>query len=131
MKPPNHAAPERAGAPPRRARVRTAAFALACGRCKEGVCGPGADRVLAPALRHLADDPDPQVRSRAVELAGKSVHTEPRALAALRAARADDPSPAVRPFGRRRAGTCRAGSSTGGRPRVRLSRTGGRRVAGA
>ena len=77
--------------------VRIAAFhALACDRCKGDTCAPGADRVLAPALRHLADDPDPHVRARAVELVGKFVHTEPRALDALRTARAQDPSPAVR-----------------------------------
>ncbi|WP_035858047.1 HEAT repeat domain-containing protein [Kitasatospora cheerisanensis] len=79
------------------ARVRIAAFhALACDRCKGDTCAPGADRVLAPALDHLAGDPDPQVRLRAVELAGKFVHTDARALAALEAARTEDPSPAVR-----------------------------------
>ncbi|MFD4657750.1 HEAT repeat domain-containing protein [Kitasatospora sp. NPDC058444] len=77
--------------------VRTAAFhALACDRCKGDTCAPGADRVLEPALRHLAEDPDPQVRARAAELAGRFAHTEPRAVAALRAAHDRDPSPAVR-----------------------------------
>ncbi|MFJ1792552.1 HEAT repeat domain-containing protein [Kitasatospora griseola] len=77
--------------------VRIAAFhALACDRCKEDTCAPGAERVLDPALRHLAADPDPRVRVRAAELVGKFVHTEARAVAALEAARADDPSPAVR-----------------------------------
>ncbi|MEU9987334.1 HEAT repeat domain-containing protein [Streptomyces sp. NPDC048045] len=79
------------------ARVRTAAFhALACDRCKGGTCAPGADRVLEPALRHLASDPDPHVRARAAELVGKFVHTEVRAVTALETCRAHDPSPAVR-----------------------------------
>ncbi|MBD0691456.1 HEAT repeat domain-containing protein [Streptomyces sp. CBMA123] len=79
------------------AEVRIAAFhALACDRCKGDTCAPGADRVLEPALRHLADDPDPRVRNRAAELVGKFAHTDPRAVAALRASHAQDPSPAVR-----------------------------------
>jgi HEAT repeat protein len=78
-------------------RVRTAAFhALACDRCKDGTCAPGADLVLEPALRHLASDPDPHVRTRAAELAGKFVHTDGRAVTALETARAQDPNPAVR-----------------------------------
>lgn len=79
------------------ARVRIAAFhALACDRCKDGTCAPGADEVLGPALQHLAFDPDPHVRTRAAELAGKFVHTDHRAVTALETARAQDPSPAVR-----------------------------------
>ncbi|MBG7704489.1 HEAT repeat domain-containing protein [Streptomyces sp. MC1] len=79
------------------ARVRIAAFhALACDRCKGDTCAPGADRVLHPALRHLASDPDPHVRSMAVELVGKFAHTDARAIAALRASHAQDASPAVR-----------------------------------
>ncbi|MFJ9456155.1 HEAT repeat domain-containing protein [Kitasatospora sp. NPDC101447] len=79
------------------ARVRTAAFhALACDRCKDDACAPGADRVLAPALRHLATDPDPHVRAMAAELVGKFVHTDPRALAALQASHDGDPNPTVR-----------------------------------
>jgi HEAT repeat protein len=79
------------------ARVRLAAFhALACDRCKDDACVPGADRVLAPALAHLTSDPDPQVRMRAAELVGKFAHTDTRAAAALQVARRDDPSPAVR-----------------------------------
>ncbi|RKE23190.1 HEAT repeat domain-containing protein [Streptomyces sp. TLI_171] len=77
--------------------VRIAAFhALACDRCKGDTCAPGAGRVLEPALRHLAADPDAQVRSRAAELVGKFVHTDARAVAALEAARVRDPSAAVR-----------------------------------
>jgi HEAT repeat protein len=79
------------------ARVRVSAFhALACDRCKGDTCAPGADRVLGPAVRHLASDPDPHVRSMAVELVGKFAHTDDRAVAALRTSQAQDPSPAVR-----------------------------------
>ncbi|MEU9076865.1 HEAT repeat domain-containing protein [Kitasatospora sp. NPDC048538] len=79
------------------ARVRVAAFhALACDRCKGDTCAPGADRVLEPALRHLATDSSPLVRSMAAELVGKFVHVDARAAAALEASRTGDPSPAVR-----------------------------------
>ncbi|MFG2697313.1 HEAT repeat domain-containing protein [Kitasatospora sp. NPDC048407] len=79
------------------ARVRIAAFhALACDRCKDDACAPGADRVLEPALRHLASDPDPQVRSRAAELVGKFARADARAVAALQVSHRQDPSPAVR-----------------------------------
>jgi HEAT repeat protein len=79
------------------ARVRVAAFhALACDRCKGNTCAPGADEVLEPALRHLASDPDAQVRTRAAELVGKFAHTDGRAVTALEAARAQDPNPTVR-----------------------------------
>ncbi|WP_245790625.1 HEAT repeat domain-containing protein [Streptomyces monashensis] len=79
------------------ARVRIAVFhALACDRCKGDTCAPGADRVLDPALHHLASDPDRHVRAMAAELVGKFAHFEVRAVAALRASRAGDPSPAVR-----------------------------------
>ncbi len=54
------------------ARVRIAAFhALACDRCKGDTCAPGPDRVLEPALHHLASDSDPHVRAMAAELVGK------------------------------------------------------------
>jgi HEAT repeats len=79
------------------ARVRTAAFhALACDRCKGDTCAPGADQVLQPALQHLASDPDSHVRAMAAELAGKFVHTDGRALTALKTSHAQDPSPVVR-----------------------------------
>ncbi|MFE7594893.1 HEAT repeat domain-containing protein [Kitasatospora sp. NPDC057512] len=79
------------------ARVRIAAFhALACDRCKGDTCAPGADRVLEPALRHLASDPDPLARAMAAELVGKFAHTDARAVAALRTSSVQDPSPAVR-----------------------------------
>ena len=47
-------------------------------------------------MRHLASDPDPHVRTRAAELAGKFVHTDGRAVTALETAHAQDPSPVVR-----------------------------------
>ncbi|AUG75194.1 hypothetical protein CFP65_0213 [Kitasatospora sp. MMS16-BH015] len=79
------------------ARVRVAAFhALACDRCKDDACAPGADRVLPAALHHLAEDPEPLVRAMAAELVGKFVHTDPRALPALLTSHTTDPSPAVR-----------------------------------
>ncbi|MGW2637053.1 HEAT repeat domain-containing protein [Streptomyces sp. NPDC001348] len=79
------------------ARVRISAFhALACDRCKGDTCAPGADRVLEPALRHLASDPDPHVRAMAAELVGKFAHSDARAATALEASHARDPSPAVR-----------------------------------
>ncbi|MER6566150.1 HEAT repeat domain-containing protein [Streptomyces sp. NPDC001093] len=79
------------------ARVRIAAFhALACDRCKGDTCAPGADQVLAPALHHLAADPDPHVRAMAAELVGRFARSDARAAAALLASQADDPSPAVR-----------------------------------
>ena len=79
------------------ARVRIAAFhALACDRCKGDTCAPGPDQVLEPALHHLASDPDPHVRAMAAELVGKFAHFDARAVAALRASHANDPSRAVR-----------------------------------
>jgi len=79
------------------ARVRIAAFhALACDRCKGDACAPGADDVLELALQHLASDPDAHVRAYAAELAGKFVHADARAVAALETSHAQDPSPAVR-----------------------------------
>lgn len=74
-----------------------AAFhALACERGKGDTCAPGPDRDLEPALRHLASDQDPHVRSMAAELVGKFDHTDARATTALGASHAQDPSPAVR-----------------------------------
>jgi len=77
--------------------VRVAAFhALACDRCKGDTCAPGAAEVLEPALRHLASDPDANVRARAAELVGKFAHTDGRAVTALETACTQDPSPVVR-----------------------------------
>ncbi|WP_235192824.1 HEAT repeat domain-containing protein [Streptomyces viridochromogenes] len=77
---------------------------MACGRFKRDSCGPGPDRVLEPALHHLASDPDPHVRAMAAELVGKLADSEARAVAALQASRtravcAIGPSEAVTPTG--------------------------------
>ncbi|MFL4945967.1 hypothetical protein ACJ6WE_01015 [Streptomyces sp. MMS24-I31] len=58
------------------ARVRISAFhGLACDRCKGDTCAPVPDRVLEPALRHLASDSDPHVRCMAAKLVGRFAHT--------------------------------------------------------
>ena len=72
------------------------AHALACDRCKGDTCAPGAGQGLEPALQHLASDPDAHVRAMAAGLVGKFVHTDGRAVSALKTARAQDPSPTVR-----------------------------------
>ncbi len=79
------------------AQVRIAAVhAVTCDRRKGDTCAAGADEVLEPALQHLASDPDAHVRTRAAELAGKFVHTDGRAVTALKTAHTEDPSPVVR-----------------------------------
>ncbi|MFC3572940.1 HEAT repeat domain-containing protein [Streptomyces yaanensis] len=79
------------------ARVRIAAFqALACDRCKDDTCAPAPDRVLEPSLHHLVSDPGPHARAMAAELIGEFAHSDARALAALKASHANDPSPAAR-----------------------------------
>ncbi|WP_345435509.1 HEAT repeat domain-containing protein [Actinoallomurus vinaceus] len=56
------------------ARVRVAALhALSCGRCKQDSCRPAKGSVLPPAIRLLAQDPDPHVQAMAVELVGRLV----------------------------------------------------------
>ncbi|MFB7616337.1 HEAT repeat domain-containing protein [Kitasatospora sp. NPDC056181] len=77
--------------------VRNAAFhAFACDRRNGDARAPGADRVLEPALRHLASDPDPGVRATAAELVGRFSRTDARAVAALQTSHAQDPNPALR-----------------------------------
>lgn len=81
------------------ARVRIAAVhALSCDRCKPdaAACFPDRGALLPRGIRLLAQDPDPQVRTRAVELVGLWVHSRPDVLTALIRARDEDPSPAVR-----------------------------------
>ena len=76
--------------------VRSAALhSLACDRCKEGEL-PERGKVLPDALRLLAGDPDAHVRAMAVEVVGRFVHERYEARAAIDAAIAHDPSPAVR-----------------------------------
>lgn len=78
-------------------RTRLAAtHALACERCKEGSCRPDAGFVLPLAIAVLRDDESAHVRAMAVELVAQWVHTHPAACAALVAAAASDPAPAVR-----------------------------------
>lgn len=78
-------------------RVRLAAtHALACERCKEGRCRPDAGSVLHRAIGLLRGDESAHVRAMAVELVGQWVHTHPAACAAIVAAAASDPAPAVR-----------------------------------
>lgn len=77
--------------------VRVAALhALSCDRCKTDACRPDASLVLPPGLRVLRSDPDPQVRTYAVELVGRSVHASSEAEDVLIRARDSDPSPTVR-----------------------------------
>jgi HEAT repeat protein len=81
--------------------VRTwAMHALACDRCKEGVCRPGEDDVLPIALRMLREDPSRAVRKEAAQLLGRSAHRRPDVCHALEVARDDDPDPLVRKVAR-------------------------------
>jgi len=76
--------------------VRGAALhSLACDKCKTGE-KPDHGRVLPDALRLLVHDPDPHVRAHAVGVVGQFVHERGEAMAAVEAAIAHDPSPAVR-----------------------------------
>ena len=78
-------------------RVRyTALHSLSCDRCKDDVCLPTDWPLLAKAMELLAGDPSAHVRAYAVEAVGRSMHSDPAALAAIERAAADDPSPAVR-----------------------------------
>ena len=83
------------GDPSERVRM-AAAHALACERWAGGSCRPDAASVLPRAIALLRDDESPHVRSRAVDLVGQWVHTHPAACAAVVAAAASDPAPAVR-----------------------------------
>lgn len=79
------------------ARVRYAALhALSCERCKTDSCRPDRDVVLPLGIRLLHHDPDPHVRTMAVELVGLWVHTCDEAVTALIRSRDQDPSPTVR-----------------------------------
>ncbi len=79
------------------AQVRAwALHALACDRCKEGVCRPGEDQSLGQAIRMLSEDPVREVRQQAAELVGLAVHRSPAALAAIERASRQDPHSVVR-----------------------------------
>lgn len=96
-----------------------ALHALACDRCKQGVCRPS-EGVLPTAIRMLTEDPDREVRESAVQMLGPAVHRSPEALAAIVRARVEDPAPQVRKVA---AWYCPGGPIYEGRP----SRLGRRR----
>jgi hypothetical protein len=70
--------------------------ALACDRCKEGVCRPGENQVLPIAAHMLIKDESRRVRQMAAGVLGPSVHRHPDVLRALDYARDHDPHPVVR-----------------------------------
>ena len=62
--------------------VRTwALHALACDRCKKGVCRPAENLILDPAIRLLLYDPERKVRQMAAVMLGPSVHRSPEVFA--------------------------------------------------
>lgn len=73
-----------------------ALHALACDKCKQGVCRPGEDEVVALAIDKLESDPDRYVRKSAVEALGPAVHRRADIAAALERASAGDADPLVR-----------------------------------
>jgi HEAT repeat protein len=77
-----------------------AIHALACDRCKEGVCRPGESDVIPIAAGMLLGDHNRHVRAMAAGMLGPSVHRSAEALRALEQARDGDPHPAVRKIAR-------------------------------
>jgi HEAT repeat protein len=77
-----------------------ALHALACDRCKEGDCRPGASDVVPLVCDRLMNDPSTRVRKMAAILAGQYLD-DPDVLAALEAAVANDPHSLVRGHARR------------------------------
>ena len=73
-----------------------AIHALACDRCKEGVCRPGEDDVIPMVIDALKHDEDRSVRQQAAGMLGPSVRRSDAARAAIAHAHAHDPHPAVR-----------------------------------
>jgi hypothetical protein len=73
-----------------------AMHALACDRCKEGTCRSVEDDAVALAMSTMVDDPDRQVRARAIAVVGASVHRHADAVATLRQALATEPDPSNR-----------------------------------
>ena len=63
-----------------------AIHALACDRCKEGTCRPGEGDTLPLAIKMMLEDPDANVRARAIALVGEAVHRNPAAGEALQRA---------------------------------------------
>jgi HEAT repeat protein len=79
-----------------RVRLQTV-HALACDNCKDGAWCPSDNAsLLPPAVDVLLHDPDRHVRAMAVELVGRWIHTDARAVAALERARDADAHPSVR-----------------------------------
>lgn len=71
--------------------------ALACDNCKEDeACRIDAAALLPRAIALLRSDRDAHLRAHAVGAIGKYVHVDATAVAALKDAVANDPSPAVR-----------------------------------
>ena len=76
--------------------VRTwALHALACDRCKKGVCRPAENLILDPAIRLLLYDPKHKVRQMAAGMLGPSVYRSPEVLRVLQQAHQGDDYPAV------------------------------------
>jgi hypothetical protein len=73
-----------------------AMHALACDRCKEGVCRPGENQSLPIAAQMLIKDESRRVRQMAAGVLGPSAHRHPDVLRALEYARDHDPHPVVR-----------------------------------
>ncbi len=73
-----------------------AIHALACDRCKEGVCRPGENDVIPLATEMLLHDSSRRVRQMAAGLLGPSVHRRTDVLDALKFAHQHDPHPVVR-----------------------------------
>ncbi len=73
-----------------------ALHALACDKCKEGVCRPGEADVIPLAVDMLLTDKSRRVRQMAAGLLGPSVHRRSDVLQALDYARQHDAHPVVR-----------------------------------
>ena len=73
-----------------------AIHALACDRCKEGVCRPGEDDVIPMVIDALLRDQDRGVRQQAAGMLGPSVLRSEAAKAAIEQAHEHDPYPVVR-----------------------------------
>jgi hypothetical protein len=73
-----------------------AMHALACDRCKQGVCRPSEDDSIPMALEMLRNDPSAIVRMQAVSLVFPAVHHWSDVAEILEYIRDNDPSPNVR-----------------------------------
>lgn len=73
-----------------------AIHALACDRCKEGVCRPGEEDVIPMVIHALLHDENRRVRQQAAGLLGPSVLRSEEAADGIMTAYKTDPHPAVR-----------------------------------